>query len=91
MSETRRIVTVDDTFHLPERVLDTLPSVAAAGTEYVRNTPAATWSIIHNLQRRPSVIIYDASGAEVEADVVADTTSVTITFPAPVTGSVVLI
>ena len=87
---TRRFVTVGDDFALPQRVLNTLPATQANGVEYVRNTPASTWNIQHTLQRRPAVTIFDATGQEVEADVEADSTSVTITFPSPITGSVVL-
>lgn len=90
MADPRRFVTVGDDFRLPQRILDTLQLPTNAGVEYVRSTPSAQWSIVHSLQRRPQVAIYDATGTEVEADVVADATSVIITFPSPMTGSVVL-
>jgi hypothetical protein len=83
-------VTVGDDFKLPQRVIDTLPAAQANGVEYTRVTPASVWNLQHTLQRRPVVKIYDASGVEVEADVEADSTSVTITFPSPYAGSVVL-
>lgn len=87
----RRIVTVGEDFRLPQRILDTLTLPSAAGTEFVKATPAAEWTITHGLGRKPMVAVYLSTGEEVEADVVSDATTVVVTFPTPVAGSVVLI
>ncbi len=59
--------------------------------EYIQSTPLATWVIAVPgvMGRRPNVDIYIANEL-VEADVVASTTQVTITFPSPQSGSAVL-
>lgn len=60
-----------------------------SGFEYTQTVAAATWTIPHALGRRPSVEVY-AANERVMADIDASTTSVTITFAAPVSGSAVL-
>jgi hypothetical protein len=40
-----------------------------SGFVFVQATPAATWTIIHNLARFPSVEVVDSAGAIVEGDV----------------------
>ncbi|GJE27935.1 hypothetical protein [Methylobacterium organophilum] len=67
------------------------PSPGGSGaTERAQVTPAGTWIIPHGLGRRPIVTVYDTSGAEMLADVVATATTVTIVFAVPTAGSVVL-
>ena len=60
------------------------------GTEYDQLTPSATWTFTHLFGRRPNVIVYNAAGQEVFADVTADDMLVTVVFPTPTTGSAVL-
>jgi hypothetical protein len=69
-------------FDHPARSLWTCTSTAAdlddvIHTTFVWNqgTPAATWHIIHNLGRQPSVELVDSSGDEIEADLVYVNTS----------------
>lgn len=52
--------------------------------------PVSTWVIPHPLERRPGVTVFLATGEEVEADVTASSTVVSITFPAPMVGQAIL-
>lgn len=56
-----------------------------------QSTPAATWSITHNLGTKPSVDVVDSSGnlLMVEVDYPTDNQTV-ITFPAPQAGTAYL-
>jgi hypothetical protein len=65
-------------------------SGTGGGIEHIQSTPSANWIIAHPLGRRPGVNIYLSSGEAVEADVSASLSSVSITFPSPVSGSAVL-
>ncbi len=60
------------------------------GIVYDQTVAAATWTISHNLGRRPNVALYLDSGEQVDADVISTTTQVTITLPAPMTGQAIL-
>lgn len=60
------------------------------GREFVQSTPAATWTFVHGLGRRPVVSVFDASGAEMIADVFAGPSNVSIVFAQPTAGSAVL-
>ena len=69
-------------------------AAGAAGNlafEHAQATPAATWTIAvpPEFGRRPVVGVYIADEA-VFTDVVADASTVTITFPAPTSGTAVL-
>jgi len=66
------------------------PGAGDLGIDHIQSTPLATWTIPHELTRRPNVSIYSTSGEEVEADVSASLTQVSISFPAPFAGSAVL-
>jgi hypothetical protein len=68
------------------------PAAGGAGSAQVfaQATPAATWVIPHGFGRRPLVAVYDASGAELLADLAADASAVTVTFAQPTAGSAVL-
>ncbi len=59
--------------------------------EYIQAVPLATWVIAvpGTMGRRPNVDVYIANEL-VDADVVASTTQVSITFPSPQIGSAVL-
>lgn len=71
------------------------PSGGGGGSsyDYVRDTPAATWVIDHNLGHRVSVTLLDPAGVLVLAQVEqsAPYNQVTVTYPAPVAGSAHLI
>lgn len=59
--------------------------------DYVQSTPAATWIIYHNLNRRVHVTIFDVFGIVIYADIEhGSTNQTTITFSAPELGSAVI-
>lgn len=60
--------------------------------EYTQASPLATWTIPvpSGFDSRPSVTVFLDSGESVIADVSASSSSVTITFASPVSGSAVL-
>ena len=60
------------------------------GTEHFQSAAASTWIIAHSLGRRPSVSIY-IDGEEVDADIVANTSQVSVIFPSPRSGYAVLV
>jgi head-tail adaptor len=64
------------------------PTGAAAQTfTFDQNTPAAAWTIVHNLGRFPAVTVVDSSEREVEGDVAyIDSNRLTVTFSAPFSG-----
>jgi hypothetical protein len=64
-------------------------SGGGSGVEYTQADPQASWNFVHGLGRRPDVSVYVA-GEQVEADVTADSSSVTITFPSPTSGTAVV-
>lgn len=68
------------------------PPGANLAFEYVQATPLATWTIPVPVEfgRRPAVAVFLNSGEAVLADVSASSSSVTITFASPVSGSAVL-
>jgi hypothetical protein len=67
--------------------LDALANDTA--TAYPQTLASSSWSFSHTLGRVPAVTIYVA-GEQVEADVNATETTVSITFSTPVTGLAVL-
>lgn len=60
-----------------------------SGIEFVQSELASTWTINHDFGRPPAVTVY-IDGEIVETDVTATDTQVTVTFPAPYMGSVIL-
>lgn len=60
------------------------------GQVHTQSAAAATWSIAHGLGRLPAVSIYLNSGEEVDTDVTATSTGVTITFPNATSGFAIL-
>ncbi len=64
--------------------------LAELGEIKTQGAPAASWNFTHGLGRLPSVAVYLDSGEEVETDVVASINDVTITWPEPVAGKLVL-
>lgn len=58
-----------------------------AGYVFTQSTPAATWTINHNLGHVPSVEVFDSGSQEIEADVSHPTSNTTvIVFVVPVAG-----
>ena len=62
----------------------------AGSTVITQSTPAATWILSHTIGRVPAVSVYLASGEQVDTDVVASASTVTVTFATPQTGFVIL-
>jgi hypothetical protein len=63
--------------------------VAAQADYYVheQSTPATTWTIVHNLGRRPLVAVTDSAGTEVMGGVLHHSNnSVELTFSSPFGG-----
>lgn len=94
---------VEVTILAPPHVAVTLPSVDVSvsvpmtgppgppgqGYVHTQSTPAASWIIAHPIGRVPDVALYIA-GEQVDADITADATTVTITLPEPTSGIAVL-
>lgn len=74
---------------------ENLPASGGGGTAaavvHVQASPAGTWSIPHTFGRLPVVTVYDSTGAQVEADVSATDSSVSIMFATPIAGEAVLV
>lgn len=71
---------------------DTEPIVSEESFQYDQDTPLATWTIgvPSAMGRRPGVSIFDSNDALILSDVVASETQVTVTFPEPIAGHVIL-
>lgn len=61
----------------------------SAGIQHTQSVPSGSWVIAHGLGRLPNVAVY-VSGELVETDVVATSSTVTVTFPSPTAGVAVL-
>jgi hypothetical protein len=58
---------------------------------FAQATPSASWSIAHNLNRFPSVVVVDSSGRMVEGDVTyVDANNVSVGFAAGFSGTAYL-
>jgi hypothetical protein len=94
----RLLVSVDtDTFLPPEQTVEALRGALAGaisgnGFQLRQLVPQSTWVITlpNDLGRLPAVTIYDDLGEVVEADVTATSTVVSISFPAPATGTAII-
>lgn len=60
------------------------------GYVWEQTTPAATWTILHNLGRTPDVTVY-IDGTQVFTDVFASSTQAVIVFASPTSGKALLI
>ena len=56
------------------------PGTGGAGYVHTQATPAATWTINHNLGFRPSVELIDAGGAEFDAEIVHTSLNQTVVY-----------
>jgi hypothetical protein len=62
------------------------------GFVYTQTTPAAQWTINHDLGRLPLSTLVVIGGAQVVADIIFPSASqVVITFPSPMSGTATLI
>lgn len=68
------------------------PDTAPSSTAFVHQQPVplATWIIPHSFGRIPAVSVYLNTGEEIEPDVIASVTTVSIMFPTPTAGTAVL-
>lgn len=69
------------------------PPGPAGGVEFVftQSVPAAVWTIVHNLQRIPNVVVIDSAGTTILGDVdYPDDNTVVVTFSFPFSGSAYL-
>jgi len=58
---------------------------------YNQATPAATWTITHNLNRYPAVSVVDTGGSVVEPDVrYTDANALVVTFGSATSGKAYL-
>jgi hypothetical protein len=62
---------------------------SSSATIWNQTTPASTWIVAHDLARLPVVTIY-VGGQVVLVQVDSTTTQVTVTFPSPQTGTLVI-
>lgn len=64
---------------------------ADANVEFNQSTASAFWTINHNLNKYPSVIVIDSVGDEIEGDVsYVNKNTITITFSAAFSGKAYL-
>jgi hypothetical protein len=66
-------------------------TVQQSSTRLNQASPAAAWIMPHNLGRVPIVQVFLTSGELVGADVIADATSITVTFAQPQSGFIIII
>ncbi len=66
-----------------------LPGAAGSGYVHDQTTPSSSWVVPHPLLRLPCVELW-IDGARTFTDITATVTTVTVAFPAPVSGTVVL-
>lgn len=64
---------------------------AGGGTvlTYTQSIPSASWSIAHPFGRIPAVQVY-IDGVQVDTDITASDTHVSVVFPSPTTGIAIL-
>lgn len=72
-----------------EEALNAAATAVDSTVIYAQNTPLAQWSVPHPLNRLPQVSLY-VSGQLCLADTDVTSNSVTVTFPAPTAGVLVL-
>ena len=82
---------VSTTFTIERRNSESLTAVYKSAYEFTQGTPSDTWTITHNLNKRPSITILTSAGDEVEGAVTVNSLNqITITFCAPFSGSAIL-
>lgn len=81
-------IVVPPTFYPGAVVISPGPGGVGGGYNYSQATPSALWTIAHNLGYFPSVVVRDAGGNEVIADIQNLSANVlTISFFAPLAGT----
>lgn len=94
LSITQSIETQQELNNVLVSVLKSIVNSSSVGDKnfiFSQNTPASIWTVIHPLNKKPSVTVQDSAGTIVEGDInYVDNTSLTITFNAPFSGIVIL-
>ncbi len=82
-----------ETFDLDPRVMQRINQQVSGSNgnaqRHIQSTPSSSWIISHTFNREPDVAVY-VGGQEVDADVAATVTTVTVTFASPQTGVAIL-
>ena len=82
---------IDTTITIQRRNSPNLVATYKSSHEHYQNTPSDTWTIVHNLNKRPSITVLTSAGDEVEGDVTVNSLNqITITFCASFSGSAIL-
>lgn len=66
-------------------------SASASGITFAQSTPSANWLITHNFGYVPNVTVYDSSGDECDATVIATATTVNVIGAGAFSGTARLI
>lgn len=87
---TEQIVTVDVGEQGPQGIPG--PTGPAGGNfVFTQNTPASSWTIVHNLGLYPNVTVIEFGGAQVEGDLTYDSVNqLTLTFGVSISGTAYL-
>lgn len=84
-SETQKVIT------LTKEDGSTLTAAWEDGYIHTQSTPAATWTITHNLNKFPSVTVVDSANTEVIGDVqYTNNTTLTVAFSSAFSGKAYL-
>jgi hypothetical protein len=83
-----------ETYDLDPRVMERINQQVGGGggsnaQRHIQSVASATWVINHTFNREPDVAVY-VGGQEVDADVAATVTTVTVIFASPQTGVAIL-
>ncbi len=81
-----------ETYDLDPRVMQRINAQMGGenvAQRHIQSVPNASWVISHTFNREPDVAVY-VGGQEVDADVAATVTTVTVTFASPQTGVAIL-
>jgi hypothetical protein len=83
-----------ETYDLDPRIMARIEQQVGGGgnnvaQRHIQSVPAGSWVISHSFNREPDVAVY-VGGQEVDADVSATVTTVTVTFASPQTGVAIL-
>ena len=58
---------------------------------YEQHTPASVWNIVHNMGKKPSVMVFDSANDEVHGDIFYnDNNRITLSFSSPFSGVAIL-
>jgi hypothetical protein len=82
------VVTLDASGRIPASMMPATAPEAPESYEHTQATASAVWTITHDLGGRPSVVVIDAAGREIQAAVeYPSLTTVVVRFGRPTAGS----